>query len=262
MQEAAATLEESRPASHLAGGNSASSTRRRVAVAISHVKKRYVAGDASRLVLNDCSLVVREGECVFLLGPSGSGKTTLLSIIGCVLAPDEGEVVVMGRNLRDLAPQDAAQFRLHQLGFVFQRYYLIHGLSALENVCIPLTLAGVPNRTARRRGCELLELVGLSEHAFSIPRRMSVGQCQRIALARALAANPPLILADEPTAALDAASGQAAMELLRRVTADVGKTAIVVTHDPRILSFADRVLVMDNGSLTESLKPSVFSTVK
>lgn len=226
------------------------------AVSLRHVKKRYENGGTSRLVLDDCSLTVRQGECVFLLGPSGSGKTTLLSIIGCVLSADQGDVHVLGQNVRSLDSKQAAAFRLKQLGFVFQRYHLIHGLNALENVCIPLTLAGEPRHAAQRRGRELLELVGLGQHAGSMPRRMSVGQCQRVALARALAADPPLILADEPTAALDAESGQAAMQLLRRVTADAGKTAIVVTHDPRVLPFADRTYVMDNGRLTESLHPS------
>ena len=225
------------------------------AVSIRHVKKRYENGGASRLVLDDCSLTVRRGECVFLLGPSGSGKTTLLSIIGCVLSADQGDVFVLGQNVRSLDSQQAAAFRLKQLGFVFQRYHLIHGLTALENVCIPLTLAGEPRHAAQRRGRELLELVGLGQHAGSMPRRMSVGQCQRVALARALAADPPLILADEPTAALDAESGQTAMQLLRRVTADAGKTAIVVTHDPRVLPFADRTYVMDNGRLAEASSP-------
>jgi putative ABC transport system ATP-binding protein len=205
--------------------------------------------------LDDCNLTVRQGECVFLLGPSGSGKTTLLSIMGCVLSADQGDVVVLGQYVREFDPQQAAAFRLRHLGFVFQRYHLIHGLNALENVCVPLTLAGASRPTAQRRGRELLELVGLGDHAASLPRRMSVGQCQRVALARALAADPPLILADEPTAALDAESGQAAMRLLRRVTADVGKTAVVVTHDPRVLPFADRIFVMDNGRLAESSPP-------
>jgi putative ABC transport system ATP-binding protein len=139
-----------------------------------------------------------------------------------------------------------------QIGFVFQRFHLIRGLSALENVCMPLILAGASPSQSRRRGMELLERVGLAEKANSDPRRMSVGQCQRVALARALVADPPLILADEPTASLDAHLGQQAMQLLLELTVEREKTAIVVTHDARIEHFADRVLVLEDGRVRES----------
>lgn len=221
------------------------------AVALHDVSKSYRRAATTTAVLTNVNLTIGRGECVFLLGPSGSGKTTLLSIIGCVLTPDAGEVQILGRSLRGLDSPALALMRRDQIGFVFQRHHLIRGLTALENVCVPLTLAGWSRGRARDRGRELLDCVGLSDKADAAPDRLSVGQCQRIALARALAADPALVLADEPTAALDAQAGQSAIELLRRLTADVGKTAVIVTHDHRILHHADRVLDVNCGALAE-----------
>jgi putative ABC transport system ATP-binding protein len=219
------------------------------AVTLVDVHKSFSRGGAETRVLDGCTLSVRRGECVFLVGPSGSGKTTLLSIIGCVLRADTGSVRIMGRDVLALSPAAAAELRRTQIGFVFQRFHLLRGLTALDNVCLPLTLDGVARSVAERRGRELLARVGLADKAHCEPRRLSVGQCQRVALARALAADPPLILADEPTASLDAELGQQAMQLLRSMTVEMGKTAVVVTHDPRIESFADRILVMEGGRL-------------
>ncbi len=219
-------------------------------IALTDVHKSYGQGAASTRVLDGCNLTVCRGECVFLMGPSGSGKTTLLSIIGCVLRPDQGAVRIMGRDVLSLSPAAAADLRRTHIGFVFQRYHLIRGLSVLENVCLPLTLDGVVGSGAERRARDLLGWVGLADQAHRQPKSLSVGQCQRVALARALAADPPLVLADEPTAALDAELGQQAMQLLRRLTVELGKTAVVVTHDPRILSYADRIFVMERGRLT------------
>lgn len=221
------------------------------AISLSNVSKSYSRGDTNTRVLVGCNLNVRRGECVYLVGPSGSGKTTLLSIIGCVLRADEGIVRIMGQEIGNLTPAEAAEARLTQIGFIFQRFHLVRGLSALDNICLPLVLGGVSRNVARRRGCELLECVGLADKAHCEPRRLSVGQCQRIAIARALVADPPLILADEPTASLDAALGQQAMRLLRTLTVELGKTAIVVTHDPRIQAFADRTFVLESGRLAE-----------
>jgi putative ABC transport system ATP-binding protein len=224
---------------------------RALAVAVRDVHKSYGSGAARSVVLKGCSFSVRSGELAYLMGPSGSGKTTLLSIIGCALRPDAGTLRVTGRDVQRLSPAETAELRRSRIGFVFQRFHLIRGLTALENVCVPLAIAGVDRKTAARRGKELLDLVGLAEHINRHPRRLSVGQCQRIALARALAADPPLVLADEPTAALDAESGQQAMQLLRRLTAESGKTAVVVTHDARIHAFADRIFLMDGGQVRE-----------
>jgi putative ABC transport system ATP-binding protein len=219
------------------------------AVVLAGVRKSYFNGNLETHVLNGCDMAVGQGECVYLLGPSGSGKSTLLSILGCILRPDAGTVRILGDDVDRLSSRALARLRRTRIGFMFQRFHLIRGLSAIENVCVPLTLAGVSARAAARRGRELLEMVDLAEHANRQVRRLSVGQCQRVALARALAADPPLVLADEPTASLDADLGQQAMQLLRRLTVEAGKTAIIVTHDPRILRFADRIFVMERGRL-------------
>ena len=227
------------------------SSNDRCAVALRRVCKSYRRGSSDTPVLRDIDLYIPQGECIFLLGPSGSGKTTLLSIIGCVLTPDRGVVEVLGYDVARLASHELAQHRRDRLGFVFQRFHLIRGLTALENVCVPMTLAGRRPAEARDRGAQLLRQVGLADKALLDPRRLSVGQCQRVAIARALANDPQLILADEPTAALDADSGREAIELLRQLTAETGKTVVVVTHDHRILHYADRVVRVEHGELNE-----------
>jgi putative ABC transport system ATP-binding protein len=224
---------------------------RETVVELRGVDKSYARGNTTTRVVDSVDFAARRGECVFLLGPSGSGKTTLLSIIGCVLSADGGTVNVMGHDVSKLDPFTLADVRREHIGFVFQRFHLIRGLSAAENVAVPLTLAGWTTSDSARRARELLALVNIQELANVQPNRLSVGQCQRVAFARALAADPDLILADEPTASLDARTGHQALQLLRRLTVDAGKTVIVVTHDPRILEFADRVLHMENGRLEE-----------
>jgi putative ABC transport system ATP-binding protein len=218
-------------------------------VALSGVGKSYIRGNTATSVLENVDLTANRGECIFLIGPSGCGKSTLLSIIGCVLTADCGSVRILGQDVGGLTADEAAQLRLEQIGFVFQRFHLIRGLSAAENVALPLRLAGWTATSARRRACDLLATVELSDKLDVQPKHLSVGQCQRVALARALAADPQLILADEPTASLDAKTGRQALELLRRLTVDTGKTVIIVTHDHRILPFADRILQLENGRL-------------
>ncbi len=216
------------------------------------VSKWYCRGESKTTVLDNVDLQVGAGECVFFLGPSGSGKTTLLSIIGCVLTADKGEVRVLGHDLRQLDDAASALLRRDQIGFVFQKFHLIRGLTAQENVAVPLLLSGYSSTQASKRASERLEQVGLGDFIKQHPSRMSVGQCQRVAFARAIVGDPKLILADEPTASLDAETGQLAMELLRQLTVDTGKTVVVVTHDHRILPYADRVLHVANGKLSES----------
>jgi putative ABC transport system ATP-binding protein len=220
-------------------------------VELRDVTKSFARGSTVTRVVDRVNLNVSQGECVFLLGPSGSGKTTLLSIIGCVLTADGGLVRILGHDVRGLKPDDAALLRRQHMGFVFQRFHLIRGLSARENVAVPLTLAGWSADDAATRARELLAKVEMLDKLDELPQRLSVGQCQRVAFARALAADPDLILADEPTASLDAKTGHQALELLRELTVAAGKTVIVVTHDPRILQFADRILHMENGRLEE-----------
>jgi putative ABC transport system ATP-binding protein len=224
------------------------------AVRVAGVEKAYRRGTTASPVLEGVDLDVSRGECVFLAGPSGSGKTTLLSIIGCILSPDRGRVEVLGQDLQGLDAVARSALRRDRIGFVFQRFHLIHGLSALDNVCVPLTLQGARPRAAQQRGLALLEAVGLADQAHAQPRNLSAGQCQRVAVARALANDPDLILADEPTAALDAANGHEMMQLLRRLINEHRKTAVVVTHDPRIFSFADRVCYLENGCIARTVE--------
>lgn len=221
------------------------------AVVLRDVSKSYFRADSVTCVVNGLDLTADRGECVFLLGPSGSGKSTLLSIIGCVLTADAGEVLILGSDVSRLSSNEAALLRLRRIGFLFQRFHLIRGLTAAENVALPLILDGWKQPDARVRASDLLAAVEMSDKLDARPNQLSVGQCQRVALARALVADPDLVLADEPSASLDASSGRQALEFLRRLTVDAGKSVIVVTHDPRILPFADRVVHMENGRIRE-----------
>lgn len=227
------------------------------AISIRGVAKSYRRGNQVTQVLQGIDLDVHRGECVFLAGPSGSGKTTLLSIVGCILTPDAGSLQILGEEVADLNARERTFLRRDSIGFVFQKFHLVRGLSALENVCVPLMLGGESLRVARPRGMELLAAVGLADKAHALPKNLSTGQCQRVALARSLAVDPDIVLADEPTASLDAASGGEAMQLLRRLTTEEGKTAIVVTHDPRIFPYADRICHMDNGRLVDEQRHAI-----
>lgn len=220
-------------------------------VVLSDIHKSYMRGSEATPVLRGIHIHVEAGECLFLVGPSGSGKSTLLSILGCILTPDRGQMRLFGRDTQLLDERARVDLRRNRIGFVFQRFQLIRGLTALENVTVPLVLQGKHPAAARQRGLALLEAVGLSKHAQAHPAQLSAGQCQRVALARALAGDPSLILADEPTAALDSENGHEVMRLLRRLTTEQGKTVVVVTHDQRILSYADRVCRLDEGRLVE-----------
>ena len=217
------------------------------AIVASDLHKSYRRGATVTPVLRGADFRVEVGEAVFLIGPSGSGKSTLLSILGCLLTPDSGMLEILGHAVETLSAREATELRLRSIGFVFQRFQLIEGLSALDNVCIPLKLAGWTARKARRRAAELLERVGLADHLRARPGRMSAGQCQRVAIARALALKPQLILADEPTASLDAESGQEIMTLFQSLIRDHQVTTVVVTHDPRIFSYADRICEVADG---------------
>jgi putative ABC transport system ATP-binding protein len=228
----------------------------RLAIHAQDVHKTYRQGTTRTPVLRGVHLAVKRGECVYLAGPSGSGKTTLLSIFGCILSADRGEVRVLGRDVTRLDEAGRILLRRDRIGFVFQRFHLIRGLTALDNVCVPLVLRGAKPKIAHRRGMALLEAVGLAEKAHAHPRNLSAGQCQRVALARALVGDPDLVLADEPTASLDGRNGQDVMGLLRRLTVEEGKTVVVVTHDPRIFPFADRLFRLENGRVTHCETPS------
>lgn len=219
----------------------------RFALQAKSIKKSYVIGGQSRPVLDGIDFHLKSGECVFLAGPSGSGKTTLLSILGLLLTSDSGEILLHGRKVDGLGEVERTLIRREQIGFVFQKFQLINGLSAEDNVAIPLAMDGIPLDDARDRAGMLLSRIGLADHRNALPNSMSPGQCQRVALARAVIGEPELILADEPTAALDGNSGKAVMELLRELTTEFATSTVVVTHDLRIYEYADRICEMENG---------------
>jgi putative ABC transport system ATP-binding protein len=219
------------------------------AVVIQRVSKTYGTGELAVHALKPTDLRVGRGEIFYLVGPSGSGKTTLLSILGCVLAPSGGEVRLFGETVSDRPESHLPDLRLRYVGFVFQGYNLIASLTARENVELPLLLRGVPPRQAHEQAEDMLARVGLGDVRNRKPRDISGGQKQRVAIARALAGAPPLILADEPTAALDAQNGRQVVELLLKLAHEDGRTAIIVTHDNRIYEYADRIAEMDDGHI-------------
>jgi putative ABC transport system ATP-binding protein len=225
------------------------------AVRLEGVVKTYPGSSLDSRVLDRIDLCVERGTSTFLAGPSGSGKTTLLSILGCILSADEGRIEILGSDVSTMNTQERTAMRRHRIGFVFQRFHLIRGLTASENVGVPLVLRGIEPRQVRERAAVLLESVGLADKMNVHTEKLSVGQCQRVALARALANDPDLILADEPTASLDAANGHSMMELLWQLTVQENRTAIVVTHDHRIFSFADHVYWLDNGRIVDRGEP-------
>ena len=222
-----------------------------VAVRVENVHKAYRCGNTSTPVLNGVDLTVERGQCVYLAGPSGSGKTTLLSILGCILSADQGQIRILDHDISRLGRRGRTTLRRQRLGFVFQRFHLIRGLTVIDNICVPLTLRGASPRAAQERAEALLDAVGLAHKANAHPRNLSAGQCQRVALARALVGDPDLILADEPTASLDAANGQEVMKLLRHLTTEEGRAVVLVTHDHRIFRFADRILWLEDGQVTD-----------
>jgi putative ABC transport system ATP-binding protein len=212
----------------------------------------YGEGELRRPVLRDVDLEVGPGEIVLLTGPSGSGKTTLLTLIGALRAMQEGSAVVLGRELMGAGEAQRVALR-RRIGFIFQQHNLLGFLTARQNVAMALELDPALDEAARlARAGEMLEAVGLAEHADRPPAKLSGGQRQRVAVARALAREPGLVLADEPTAALDRASGQEVVRLLRDLARSRGVPILMVTHDPRILDIADRIVAMEDGRIVDA----------
>jgi putative ABC transport system ATP-binding protein len=218
--------------------------------------KTYAQGDAAMRALDEVTLDVYGGELALLLGPSGSGKTTLLSIVGCILRPTSGSLRVLGDDVTRLAERELPVIRRERIGFVFQSFNLFPTLTALQNVALALDVKGVFGRSARDRAAGLLDQVGLSSKLHAYPADLSGGQKQRVAIARALAGDPPIILADEPTAALDSQSGRVVMDLLQRLARERGRAVAIVTHDNRMLSYADRLVRMEDGRVVSDERPS------
>ncbi|WP_428265670.1 ABC transporter ATP-binding protein [Haliangium sp.] len=219
-------------------------------VDLSSVRKSFGSGDLAFHALKGVDLQVMPGELLMLVGPSGSGKTTLLSILGCVLRPSAGRVSLFGEPLERAGDDTLTAVRRALIGFVFQGYNLIASLSARDNVAHSLLMRGHSRAAARREAEHMLERVGLADTMRKKPSQLSGGQQQRVGIARALAGNPPLLLADEPTAALDAASGHTVMELMSSLSREHGTTCVVVTHDSRTFSFAQRIVHLEDGLIT------------
>jgi putative ABC transport system ATP-binding protein len=219
------------------------------AVVTRGITKEFGSGDTRALALRGVDLDIAYGETTLLVGPSGCGKTTLISIIAGLLNPTDGEVSVLGHNLSELRGASLVNFRKRNIGFVFQQYNLLPALTAAENAAVPLLIAGDYRTKAVRTAKDLLAEVGLEPRMNAYPSQLSGGQQQRVAIARALIHQPRLMVCDEPTAALDAHSGQTVMQLLKRVAVQPDRALIIVTHDSRVYGFGDRIVHMSDGRI-------------
>ena len=230
------------------------------AIAVRELTKTFIEGNAGTLALRSVDLDVDAGELLMLMGPSGSGKTTLLSIMGCILTASSGSVQVAGKEITQLTEKQLPAIRLEHIGFIFQGFNLFPTLSASENVELILDLKGVTAKSAKRRAAELLDQVGLGEKRDSFPSDLSGGQKQRVAIARALAGDPKIILADEPTAALDSQTGKTVMEMMSELAHKRGRAVVIVTHDSRILAFADRIVKIEDGVIAGDADAAIAET--
>ncbi len=221
-------------------------------IELSNIRKTYRIGEVETRALDGVSLQFEPGEFAAVVGPSGSGKTTLLQIIGCLDKPDQGTVLIDNRDVTRLDANRRADLRRDVIGFIFQFFALVPVLDAYENVELPLLLSGVGAKERRERVLELLDAVGLSDRIHHRPDQLSGGQQQRVAIARALVKRPLVVLADEPTANLDTANGEQAMEIMQRLNEQTGTAFIFATHDPRVMSFARRTIRMVDGRIAEN----------
>jgi len=228
---------------------------REVALRLVGVSKTHGEGATAVAALTDIDLDVARGELVALMGPSGSGKSTLLNIAGGLDGPDAGEVTVMGRRLDTADVRERARMRRQQVGYVFQDYNLVAALTAVENVALPRELDGTRPRRARRQAMEALEAVGIADLASRYPDDMSGGQRQRVAIARALVGPRSIVLADEPTGALDSVTGEEVMAILR-ARVDAGAAGLLVTHEPRFAAWSDRTVFLRDGRVVDATRPA------
>jgi putative ABC transport system ATP-binding protein len=222
-----------------------------IVIDVRRVEKSFGDGANRIHVLKQVSLQAHTGEILMLVGPSGCGKTTLLSAIAGTLRTDSGTIRVFNHDLETLSGGELTRFRAQNIGFIFQQFNLIPTLTVAENVGIPLLIQGTSSREATRRSREILEKVGLGDRWKERPNKLSGGQQQRVAIARALVHEPPLVICDEPTAALDAQNGEIVLDLFRQVARSKDRAVIIVTHDNRIFSYADRIARMDDGEIIE-----------
>jgi putative ABC transport system ATP-binding protein len=215
---------------------------------LTDICKDYQQAKEPVRVLKHINLTVEKGDYIAIMGPSGSGKTTLMNLIGCLDVPTSGSYELDGRNLKDLNDDALAEIRNKHIGFVFQNFHLLPKMDALDNVALPLLYAGVPLKERRERAAEALKAVGLEERLHFTPNQLSGGQCQRVAIARAMVGNPDLLLADEPTGALDTKSGSQIMDIFRHLSEE-GMTIIMITHEPAIARCANKTYRILDGEL-------------
>ena len=216
--------------------------------------KDYLQGKEPVRVLKNINLTVHKGDYLAIMGPSGSGKTTLMNLIGCLDVPTSGTYELEGQNLKDLTDDQLADIRNQHIGFVFQSFYLLPKMDALENVALPLLYAGVPQKERLQRAEEALKAVGLEKRIHFLPNQLSGGQCQRVAIARAMVGKPTMLLADEPTGALDTKSGNQIMDIFRQLSSD-GMTIIMITHEQSIAECADKIYHILDGELRTDAEP-------
>jgi len=214
-----------------------------------NLTKVYQMGDTEVRALNGTSFTIDKGEMVAIMGPSGSGKSTLMSIIGCLDVPSSGSYILDGISVENMEETKLAEIRGKKIGFVFQQFNLLARTSALENVMLPLTYAGVSGKDRQDRAMKALDRVGLSERTHHAPNELSGGQQQRVAIARALVNEPAILLADEPTGALDSKTGVEIMELFQSLYKDHGQTVVVVTHDSYVARHTNRIIKLSDGSI-------------
>lgn len=216
-----------------------------------NIVKRFYIGQPNELqILNGIDLDVREGEFVSIVGASGSGKTTLMNVIGLLDRPTEGEYIIDGVDVGQATDRELSFIRNRKIGFVFQTYNLVAKTTALKNVELPMLYGGVPAKERTRKAKELLEMVEMGDRLRHLPEELSGGQKQRVAIARAMANDPAIILADEPTGALDSVTGRTVMDLFHRLNKEQGKTIVLITHSPELAEETDRIVTIRDGSIT------------
>jgi putative ABC transport system ATP-binding protein len=220
-----------------------------VLIAFQNVWKIYQMGEVRVNALKAVSVQLRKGEFVAIVGPSGSGKSTMMNLVGCLDIPTIGQIFLKGRNIAHLEESDLAALRGRTIGFVFQQYNLIPGMTALENVLLPLEIQEIDDKVAEKRAKKILALLGLSDKIQHKPSQLSGGQQQRVSIARALACNPEIILADEPTGALDSVTGKELLAILHRLWKEEGKTIVMVTHDLHLAKYANRHIELKDGKI-------------
>ena len=220
-----------------------------IVIETKHLQKEFVRDEFHVIALKDANIQIHQGEFVALMGPSGSGKSTLLHLIAAMDRPSDGEILVLGEDLRKMSDREIAHWRNIHIGFIFQSFNLIPVLSAIENVELPLKLTNLSKKERMAQAERALKLVNLGDRLDHFPRQLSGGQEQRVAIARAIATDPDLILADEPTGNLDATSAQDILTLLSRLNKEFGKTIVMVTHDPHAAAFASKVRHLEKGEL-------------